>query len=53
MESTLSYREKLLTESLDMINKNSIKMYTAQSEFEGTLNSIRHRKSELVRQIAL
>ena len=28
MEATLKYREKLWTESLDMINNNLIKMYT-------------------------
>ena len=36
MEGTLNYREKCWTESLDMINKNLIKMYSAQGEFEGT-----------------
>ena len=40
MEGTLNYREKCWTESLDMINNNLIKMYDAQGEFEGTLNSI-------------
>ena len=40
LEGTLNYREKCWTESLDMINKNLIKMYFAQGEFEGTLNSI-------------
>ena len=30
MEATLNYREKLWTESLDMINKNLIKMYSTQ-----------------------
>ena len=29
LESTLNYREKCWTESLDMINKNLIKMYSA------------------------
>ena len=43
MEGTLNYREKCWTESLDMINNNLIKMYSAQGEFEGTLNSIRQR----------
>ena len=43
MEATLNYREKCWTESLDMVNKNLIKMYFAQGEFEGTLNSIRQR----------
>ena len=39
MEATLNYREKLWTESLDMINNNLIKMYSTQGEFEGTHNS--------------
>ena len=43
LEGTLNYREKYWTESLDMINKNLIKMYSTQGEFEGTLNSIRQR----------
>ena len=29
MEATLNYKDKLWTESLDMINKNLIKMYYA------------------------
>ena len=41
MKGTLNYREKCWTEILDMVNNNLIKMYSAQSEFEGTLNSIR------------
>ena len=40
LEATLMYREKLWIESLDLINNNLIKMYSAQGEFEGTLNSI-------------
>ena len=40
MEGTLNYREKCWTESLDMINNNLIKIYSAQGEFEGALNSI-------------
>ena len=44
LEGTLNYREKCWTESLDMINKNLIKMYSAQGEFEGTLNSIGQRQ---------
>ena len=40
MEVTLNCREKLWTESLDMVNNNLIKMYSTQGEFEGTLNSI-------------
>ena len=43
MEATLNYREKLWTESIDIMNNNLIKMYYAQGEFEGTLNSIRQR----------
>ena len=43
METTLNYREKLWTESLDMVNNNLIKKYSAQGEFEGTLNSIGQR----------
>ena len=30
LEATLNYREKLWTESLDMINNNLIKMYSTQ-----------------------
>ena len=29
MEATLNYREKCWTESLDMVNRNLIKMYSA------------------------
>ena len=39
--------------SLDMINKNLIKMYISQGEFEGTLNSIGQRKNEMIKQLAL
>ena len=53
MEGTLYYREKCWTESLDMINKNLIKMYFAQGEFEGTLNSIGQGKNEMIKQLAL
>ena len=53
MEGTLNYREKCWTESLEMINNNLIKMYSAQGEFEGTLNSIGRRQNELIKQIAL
>ena len=52
MEATLNYREKLWAESLDMINNNLIKMYSAQGEFEGTLNSIGHRQDDLIKQMA-
>ena len=30
-----------------------IKMYSIQGEFEGTLNSIGHRKNDLIKQMAL
>ena len=36
-----------------MINKNLIKMYSAQGEFEGTLNSIRQRQNEMIKQLSL
>ena len=49
MEASLNYREKLRTESLDMCNSNMIKMYNAQGEFEGALNSIGGRQNELIR----
>ena len=49
MEATLNYSEKLWTESLDMVNSNLIKMYNAQGEFEGALNSIGGRQNELIR----
>ena len=41
LEGTLNYREKCWTESLDIINKNLIKLYPTHGEFEGTMNSIR------------
>ena len=53
MEATLNYREKCWTESLDLNNNNLIKMYSAQGEFEGTLNSIGQRQNDLVKQMAL
>ena len=53
LEGTLSYREKCWTESLDMINKNLIKMYSAQGEFEGTLNSIGQRQNDMIKQLDL
>ena len=49
LEGTLNYREKCWTESLDMINKNLIKMYSAQGEFEGTLNSIGQRQNDMIK----
>ena len=53
LEGNLNYREKCWTESLDMINKNLIKIYSAQGEFEGTLNSIGQRQNEMIKQLAL
>ena len=53
MEGTLNCREKCLTESLDMINNNLIKMYSTQGEFEGTLNSIEQRQNDLIKKMAL
>ena len=52
LEASLNYREKLRTESLDMVNANMIRMYNAQGEFERTLNSIGGRKNELIKQSA-
>ena len=53
IEGTLNYREKCWAESLDMINNNLIKIYSAQGEFEGTLNSIRQRQNDLIKKMAL
>ena len=53
MEGTLNYREKCWTENLDIINNNLKKMYSAQGEFEGTLNSIGQRQNDLIKQLAL
>ena len=36
-----------------MVNNNLIKMYSAQGEFEGVLNSIRQRQNDLIKQMAL
>ena len=49
LEASLNYREKLWTESLDMVNANMIRMYNAQGEFESALNSIRGRQNELIK----
>ena len=49
MEASLNYREKLWTESLDMVNANMIRMYNAHGEFEGALNSSGRRQNELIR----
>ena len=53
MEATLNYEEKLWIESLDMVNSNLIKMYSAQGEFEGVLNSIRETHNDLIKKMAL
>ena len=34
LEKSLSYRDKLWTNSIDQVNSNMIKMYQAQCEFE-------------------
>ena len=52
MEASLNSREKLWIDSLDICNSNMIKMYNAQGEFEGELNSIGGRKNELIRNNA-
>ena len=36
-----------------MVNNNLIKMYSAQGEFEGDLNSIGQRLNDLIKQMAL
>ena len=36
-----------------MVNNNLIKMYSAQGEFEGTLNSIGQRQDDLIKQMSL
>ena len=53
IEGTLNYREKCWNESLDMIKNNLLKMYSTQGEFEGTLNSIGQRQSDLIKKLAL
>ena len=49
MEASLEYREKLWTESLNIVNSNMIRMYNAQGEFEGAPNSIGGRQNELIK----
>ena len=49
MEASLNYREKLWTESLDMVNSNMIRMYNAQGKFEGALNYVGGRQNELIK----
>ena len=53
LEAFLNYREKLWTESLDMVNANMIKMYNAQGEFEAALNSIGGRQDEPMKSNAI
>ena len=36
-----------------MVNNNLIKMYSAQGEFEGVLNSIGQRHDDLIKKLAL
>ena len=50
LDASVNYMEKLWTESLDMVNANTIIMYNAQGEFAGALNSIRGRRNELTKQ---
>ena len=38
---------------MDLVNNNLVKMYSAQGEFEGTLNSIRQRQNDLIKQMTL
>ena len=52
MEASLNYKEKLWTEILDMVNSNLIRMYNAQGEFEGSLNSIGGRQKEMIKSNA-
>ena len=49
MKASLNYKEKLWTESLYIVNSYMIKMYNAQGEFEGALNSIGGRQNELIK----
>ena len=53
LKGTLNYIEKCWTESLNMINKNLIKMYATQGEFKGTLNYIGQRQNDMIKQLAL
>ena len=52
LKSTLNFREKLWIEAW-MVNENLLKMYNAQGEFEGSLNSVGSRQNELIKQNAL
>ena len=53
LEATLNFKEKLWIEFLDMVNANLLKMYNAQGEFEGALNSIWLRHNKLITQNAI
>ena len=50
LEQSLGYGDKLWIDSIDQVNSNLIKMYQAQGEFEQSLNSIRQRQNELIKQ---
>ena len=52
-EGTLNYREKCWNESLDTVNNNLLKRYSAQGEFKGTLNSIGQRQNDLIKQMVI
>ena len=49
MEASLNYRGKLWIDSLDMCNSNMIKMYNAQGESEGAMNSLGGRQNEIIK----
>ena len=40
LEQSLSYRDKLWTNSIDRVNSNLIKFYQARGEFEQSLNFV-------------
>ena len=50
LESILNFKENLWTESIDLVNKNLVKTYQAQGEFEQSMNSIEQRQNELIKQ---
>ena len=52
LKATLNFREKLWIEAW-MVNANLLKMYNAQGEFEGALNSVGSRQNELIKQTDL
>ena len=53
LEGALNYMENCWNESLDMINKNLLKLYSTQGEFEGTLKFIGQRQNDLMKKMAL